>query len=95
MVRLVHTPLASGLAAIGGVVLTAYATVLNSSLYGVDVAVPPLSEVFAIDENPLGLIAAAVFGFAPSMLSSSLQNRADQWKEELKSSAPAEKSDSA
>jgi hypothetical protein len=95
MVRLVHTPLASGLAAIGGVVLTAYATVLNSSLYGVDVAVPPLSEVFAIGDNPLGLIAAAVFGFAPSLLSSSLQNRAEQWKEELKSSAPAEKSDSA
>jgi hypothetical protein len=95
MVRLVHTPLASGLAAIGGVVLTAYATVLNSSLYGVDVAVPPLSEVFAIGDNPLGLIAAAVFGFAPSMLSSSLANRAEQWKEELKSSAPAEKSDSA
>jgi hypothetical protein len=95
MVRLLHTPLASGLAAIGGVVLTAYATVLNSSLYGVDVSVPPLSEVFAIADNPLGLLAAAVFGFAPSLLSSSLQNRADQWKEELKSSAPAEKSDSA
>jgi hypothetical protein len=95
MVRLVHTPLASGLAAIGGVVLTAYATVLNSSLYGVDLAVPPLSEVFAIGDNPLGLIAAAVFGFTPSLLSSSLQNRADKWKEELKSSAPAEKSDSA
>jgi hypothetical protein len=95
MVRLVHTPLASGLAAIGGVVLTAYATVLNSSLYGVDLAVPPLSEVFAIGDNPLGLIAAAVFGFTPSLLSSSLQNRADKWKEELKSSAPAEKSNSA
>jgi hypothetical protein len=64
-------------------------------LYGVDVAVPPLSEVFAIGDNPLGLIAAAVFGFTPSLLSTSLQNRADKWKEELKSSAPAEKSDSA
>ena len=95
MVRLVHTPLVSGLAAIGGVVLTAYATVLNSSLYGVDVSVPPLSEVFAITDNPLGLLAAAVFGFAPSLLSSSLQNRAEQWKEELKTSAPAEKSNSA
>jgi hypothetical protein len=96
MVRLVHTPLASGLAAIGGVVLTAYATVLNSSLYGeAEVSVPSLSEVFTITDNPLGLLAAAVFGFAPSLLASSLQSRAEKWKEELKSSAPAEKTDQA
>jgi hypothetical protein len=96
MVRLIHTPLASGLAAVGGVVLTAYATVLNSSLYATTtVTVPSLSEVFTIADNPLGLLAAAVFGFAPSLLSSSLQNRAEKWKEELKSSAPAEKTEQA
>jgi hypothetical protein len=86
MVRLVHTPLASGLAAIGGVVVTAYVTALNSAA-----DVPPLSEVFDISQSPLGLISAAVFGFTPSLLSSSLQSRADKWKEELKSSAPGEK----
>ena len=89
MVRLVHTPLASGLAAIGGVVLTAYVTALNT-----DADVPPLSEVFDITESPLGLVSAAVFGFAPSLLSSSLQSRAEKWKEELKSSAPGEKAES-
>lgn len=86
MVRLVYTPLASGLAAIGGVVLTAYLTALNTSE-----DVPPLSQVFDISESPLGLISAAVFGFTPSLLASTLQSRADQWKEELKSSAPGEK----
>jgi hypothetical protein len=85
----VHTPLASGLAAIGGVVLTAYVTALNT-----DADVPPLSEVFDITESPLGLVSAAVFGFAPSLLSSSLQSRAEKWKEELKSSAPGEKAES-
>lgn len=86
MVRLVYVPLASGLAAIGGVVVTAYVTALNSST-----EVPALSEVFDIAESPLGLTSAAVFGFTPSLLASSLQSRADQWKEELKSSSPGEK----
>ncbi len=93
MVRLVHTPLASGLAAIGGVVITAYATALNTGVNS-SVQVPPLSQVFDIAANPLGLIAAAVFGFTPSLLAASLQSRADKWKEELKSSAPGEKAES-
>jgi hypothetical protein len=86
MVRLVYVPLASGLAAIGGVVVTAYVTALNTSA-----EVPALSQVFDIAESPLGLVSAAVFGFTPSLLASSLQSRADQWKEELKSSSPGEK----
>jgi hypothetical protein len=89
MVRLVHIPLASGLAAVGGVVVTAYLTALNSAQ-----DVPDLSTVFDIGASPLGLISAAVFGFTPSLLASSLQNRADKWKEELKSSAAGEKADS-
>jgi hypothetical protein len=89
MVRLVHVPLASGLAAIGGVVVTAYLTALNSAQ-----DVPSLATVFDISASPLGLISAAVFGFTPSLLASSLQSRADKWKEELKSSAPGEKADS-
>ena len=88
-----HTPLASGLAAIGGVVITAYATALNTGVNS-SVQVPPLSQVFDIAANPLGLIAAAVFGFTPSLLAASLQSRADKWKEELKSSAPGEKAES-
>ena len=88
MVRLVHIPLASGLAAIGGVVVTAYVTALNSAS-----DVPPLSDVFDITLSPLGLVSAAVFGFTPSLLSSSLQSRAEKWKEELKSSAPGEKAE--
>lgn len=89
MVRLVYTPLASGLAAIGGVVLTAYLTALNSAA-----DVPPLSEVFDISSSPLGLLSAAVFGFTPSLIASTLQSRADRWKDELKSSDPGEKSES-
>lgn len=86
MIRLVHIPLASGLAAVGGVVLTAYLTALNSSQ-----DVPSLSQVFDISQSPLGLVSAAVFGFTPSLLASTLQSRADKWKEDLKNSAPGEK----
>jgi hypothetical protein len=89
MVRLVHVPLASGLAAVGGVVLTAYLTALNSAQ-----DVPSLSTVFDVSASPLGLISAAVFGFTPSLLASTLQSRAEKWKEELKSSAPGEKGES-
>ncbi len=89
MVRLVHVPLASGLAAVGGVVVTAYLTALNSAE-----DVPALATVFDIDASPLGLISAAVFGFTPSLLASSLQSRAEKWKEELKTSAPGEKAES-
>jgi hypothetical protein len=89
MVRLVYTPLASGLAAIGGVVLTAYLTAMNNSQ-----DVPSLATVFDISASPLGLLSAAVFGFTPSLIASTLQSRADRWKDELKSSDPGEKADS-
>jgi hypothetical protein len=56
--------------------------------------VPALSTVFDISESPLGLVSAAVFGFTPSLLASTLQSRADKWKEELKSSGAGEKGDS-
>ncbi len=85
IVRLIQIPLLSGLAAVGGVVLTAYLTALNDAA-----DVPPLTEVFDISDNPLGLLAAAVFGFTPALLATSLQSRAEKWKQELKSSGPGE-----
>ena len=87
MVRLVHTPLASGLAGVAGVVLTAYVTDLNDAGQ-----VPALADIFNVSASPLGLISAAVFGFTPSLVGSTLQKRADEAKQELKSSAPGEES---
>jgi len=87
MVRLIHTPLVSGLAGVAGVVLTAYVTDLNDAGQ-----VPSLAEIFNVTASPLGLISAAVFGFTPSLVGSTLQKRADEAKQELKSSAPGEES---
>jgi len=87
MVRLVHTPLVSGLAGVAGVVLTAYVTDLNDAGQ-----VPSLAEIFDVTASPLGLISAALFGFTPSLVESTLQKRADEAKQELKSSAPGEES---
>lgn len=88
LVRLVHTPLVSGLAGIAGVVLTAYAIDLNDPD-----AAPTLAEIFDVAGSPLGLITAAVFGFTPSLVGNALQKGADQAKLELKSSAPSEESE--
>lgn len=88
LVRLVHTPLVSGLAGVAGVVLTAYVIDLNDSG-----AVPKLADIFNVTENPLGLVTAAVFGFTPTLVGTALQKGADEAKKQLKSSAPGEESE--
>jgi hypothetical protein len=87
LVRLVHTPLVSGLAGVAGVILTAYLIGLNDPN-----TVPKLSDIFNVTESPLGLVTAAVFGFTPSLVGSALQKGADEAKKQLKSSAPGEDS---
>jgi hypothetical protein len=88
LVRLVHTPLVSGLAGVAGVILTAYLIELNDPN-----SVPKLADIFNVSESPLGLVTAAVFGFTPSLVGSALQKSADEAKKQLKSSAPGEDSD--
>jgi hypothetical protein len=85
LVRLVHTPLVSGLAGVAGVILTAYLIGLNDPS-----TVPKLADIFNVSESPLGLVTAAVFGFTPSLVGSALQKGADEAKKQLKSSAPGE-----
>jgi hypothetical protein len=76
-VRLVHTPLFSGLAAVGGVVL-----VQLSQGKGVF----SLPHTFDVHQNAYGLVAAAIFGLAPSLLFSGLQQRVDQYQTDLSKS---------
>jgi uncharacterized membrane protein YqjE len=87
-VRLIQIPLFSGLAAVGGVVLTRLLIELN--LDSESAQMPSFEEILSFRQNPLGLIAAAVFGLTPTLLVSSLQRRAEQWKEDLQTSAPGE-----
>jgi hypothetical protein len=70
--RLIYTPLISGLASIGGLVVTAAA---------IKVTVPP-----TFDLTVQNYIVAALFGLTPGLLISRLQRQVEQHKQDLVSS---------
>lgn len=97
--RLLHTPLFSGLAAVGGVVLVA---LLGAIIPSGDQpstpqerggaiaaesrpAIPTLGEIFDLGKNQFGLVAAAVFGLTPNLLIQRLEKQAEHYKDDLKS----------
>jgi hypothetical protein len=95
--RLTLTPVFSGLAAIGGVLLTAmlFSTILtpltgqqdSSSL---SVASQSLSQsldaIFNVVRFPFNIVVAAVFGLTPGLFLAGLQQQSDRLKADLKSS---------
>ncbi|MDX6477212.1 MAG: hypothetical protein QOH95_2723, partial [Gaiellaceae bacterium] len=80
VVRLIQTPLFSGLAAVGGVVL-----IKLTQGQGVGFS---LRKTFNVGENPYALVAAGFFGLTPALLLAGLQQRIDQYKSDLSSSGP-------
>jgi hypothetical protein len=92
--RLLHAPLFSGLAGVAGVMLTALASQLmlaNATAGATDgVTIPSLGQVFDLSTNQGGLVFAAVFGLVPNLLIARLQLRAEAYKDDLRSSEPAE-----
>ena len=104
-VRLVFTPLFSGLAAIGGVVLinllpavqaqpvpdAAQAQLTGQLLQQATAsdALINLSAIFNLRGNQFGLIVAAIFGLTPQLLLDRLLHSADQYKVELQSTEGA------
>ena len=83
-VRLLVTPVLSGLAGVGGVLVT---TMMGSFLVGTASA-PDLSTVFSLDTYSMGLVVAAIFGLTPGLLLTRLRDRTDAYKEEIEQSAP-------
>ncbi len=93
-VRLILTPMLSGLAAIGGVVLTGMLTL--SGLTGLvqpggsgstanTVTLPVLQDIFDLNHFRIGFLLAVVFGGTPLLFGSRLQQLTDQYKNDLKS----------
>jgi len=88
-IRLTALPLLSGLAGIGGVLVAVMlATLGGPTLIGssAEKAVQ-LSTIFSLD--PRLLLTAAIFGVAPNLLIKGLQQKADEYATELKSSTAA------
>jgi hypothetical protein len=76
--RLVATPLLSGLAGIGGVLVTATISTLGSAHL--------LATIFNYPPNLDYLIAATLFGSAPNLIIGSLQQRAQKYTTQLQNS---------
>jgi hypothetical protein len=91
--RLLYTPLLSGLAALGGVlIIPALSVLVNSSTGAIDqqaLAVPALGDIFNLNKRPFGPVLAAIFGLSPVILISRLQQEAERYKADLRSSEPS------
>lgn len=94
--RLLFTPLQSGLAALGGVLITTmlYATLSDpfatTSGTGADQAanqtVPHLSAILDLERGRFGIVIAAVFGLTPRLFVDRLKGQAEKYKADLQSS---------
>ncbi len=91
--RIALTPVLSGLAALGGVVVIA---MLPSALSG-DIltpvsaaaakAAPSLDQIYSLRGNPLGIILSAIFGLTPNLLIGALQSATDKYRSAVQSTA--------
>jgi hypothetical protein len=79
--RLRQTVIVSGLAALGGVLITAM--VVDATALQRGDTPPSLSEVFTVSANPAPLIIAAVFGLSPQLLIERLTANADRYRADL------------
>ncbi len=80
--RLLTLPAFSGLAAIGGVLLT--------SLTAAQSAATGLGSVFDFQQHPLVLLDAAAFGLAPGLLVQGLAKRGQKYQSDIKSTEPTD-----
>ncbi|WP_220204697.1 hypothetical protein [Reticulibacter mediterranei] len=84
VMRLFATPLLSGLAGIGG----AFITLIFSSSLAPTATTSALSSLF--NTSPQLLLAAAFFGLTPDLIIKSLQEKAEKYASDLKSSKSTE-----
>jgi hypothetical protein len=84
LARAIATPLLSGLAGVGGVLIT---ILLYSTLPGVSITtqIKGISDIFRLNQ-PIYFIVAAIFGLAPNLIIKSLQQSAAKYMNDLSSS---------
>jgi hypothetical protein len=80
--RLFYTPVLSGLAAVGGVVVVTLLLEASNFGGGEDTA-PALETIFNAMSYPQGVIIAAVFGLTPDLLVDRLENKANEYRQSL------------
>jgi hypothetical protein len=80
--RLMHIPWLSGLAAVGGVLVSAVADSLVAA-NGINASTSTLAGIF--DNRPTFLVVAAVFGLTPDLLIRRLTQQSAKYEEDLES----------
>ncbi|HKV30687.1 MAG TPA: hypothetical protein VJT14_06690 [Candidatus Dormibacteraeota bacterium] len=92
--RLAAAPLYAGLAAVFGVLLVGLAHISIGSI-SLGPAPPPgaslptLHQIFSLGSNPIGFLAAALFGLTPALLFDYLQTETDAFRKSIASSQPS------
>lgn len=89
--RLQQTVVASGLAAVAGVVLIGIS--VGAGLTAGDQTQVRMVDIFDVS-TPGGLLVAAVFGLAPNLLLERLRTKSDEYRQELGDTAPVNGADS-
>ena len=57
----------------------------SGTAQGLSPVLPHLGNIFNLDDRPFGLVLAAIFGLSPTVLISRLQQEAEKYKADLKS----------
>ena len=88
--RLLHTPLLSGLAAIGGVLLVNTAPILAAgfTVNGATTSTLTLAKIYDVSSLS-SVVVAAAFGLAPGAFLDGLQRQVDKLKKDLATSTTA------
>jgi hypothetical protein len=87
--RLLALPVYSGLAAVGGVLLSTFTGVHSGKAVG-----EALSTAFDVQQSPFTLVIAAVFGLAPGRLITGLNQKGQKLQSAIKSTEPTDGSES-
>ena len=84
MARVIATPLLSGLAAVGSVLVITLLTGAMETSAAQKILLEDLPSIYSI--SPWHIILAAIFGVAPNLLIGMLQQKAESYKSDIKSS---------
>jgi hypothetical protein len=88
LARLTVTPLLSGLAAVGGVLIVAMLSLTQTGSVGAQ-DTQPLVRFLELNSHPLNVLVAATFGLTPGQLIGRLRQQGDQYKTDLQRSRAA------
>ena len=82
LVRLLTIPVLSGIAAVLGVLFTRLGAGVGTTESPVT-----LDQIFSLQNYPLGIVVAAIFGLTPGLLLERLRAQTNEYKDELMKSA--------